>query len=105
MTKYVVCGIMLPIWEDVIVRLIGREKLRHLKGTSEQNKKWLVSWVSEVMGAHWKLPSDVIQQFPKAKHEGEGRFMFPVADCNWTIHLLITFPQGVALVTNINAKD
>lgn len=87
------------------MRLIGREKLRCLKGTGEQNEKWLRSWTSEIIGAHWKIPSDVIKQFPKAKHDGEGNFEFPVGDCYWTIHLLITFTHGVALVTNLNAKN
>lgn len=87
------------------MRLVGREKLRRLKGTGEQSEKWLRSWTSEVIDAHWKFPSDVIKQFPKAKHDGEGYFMFPVGDCDWTISLLITFTYGVALVTNINAKN
>lgn len=96
---------MLPNWEVMVVRLIGRAKLRRLKGTGEQTEKWVRSWASEVMNAHWKQPSDVVKQFPKAKHDGEGLFFFPVGECNWTIHLLITFSQGVALVTNINAEN
>ena len=89
------------------MRLIGREKLRPLSGTGEQNEKWVLNWKSEVMSAHWKLPADVMKQFPKAKRDGDGdgNFVFPVGDCNWTIHLLITFSQGVALVTKLNEKN
>lgn len=85
------------------MRLIGREKLWQRKSMSEQTEKWILNWISEVMGAHWKQPIDVISQFPKAISKGENYFMFHVE--KWTIHLLIAFPQGIAVVTDLTVKE
>ncbi len=31
--------------------------------------------------------------------------MFPVGNCNWVICLLIAFPQGIALITDLKVED
>lgn len=87
------------------MRLIGREKLHCLRGKGEQVEKWVRHWASEVTDAQWKRPADVRDQFPNAHHNGKGRFMFPVGNCKWAIHLLIAFPQGIALITDLKADD
>lgn len=87
------------------MRLIGRERLDYLKGRSEQVEKWVRSWVAEVLDAHWKQPSDVRDQFPNSRHQGENVFMFPVSDCNWVICLRIAFPQGIALIADLKVEN
>ena len=87
------------------MRLIGREKLDHLRSRGGQNEKWILSWVAEVRSAHWKYPADVTDQFPNALHGEGGFFEFPVADCRWVIQLRIAFPQGVVLITKLKAND
>lgn len=87
------------------MRLIGRERLSYLEGSGDQVEKWMMSWIAEVMAAHWKHPSDVCNQFPTAYHQGEGRFMFPLRNCNYVIYLLIAFPQGVVLITDLKVKN
>ena len=87
------------------MRLIGRTKLGRLRGRGEQTQKWLLSWAGEVMNAHWRTPADVSTQFPNALHRGSGHFEFPVSTCSWRIHLLIAFPQGVALITDLKAEN
>jgi mRNA interferase HigB len=85
------------------MRLIGKQRLACLRG--EQIEKWVRAWVAEVMSAHWKQPSDVREQFPNARHAGQGLFLFPVGNCNCVICLLIAFPQGVALITDLKVED
>lgn len=87
------------------MRLLGRERLDGLRGRSEQVEKWVRSWAAEILAAHWKRPSDVRDQFPNARDQGGGAFMFPVGNCNWVICLLIAFPQGVALITDLKVED
>lgn len=87
------------------MRLLGRERLDRLRGRSEQVEKWVRSWAAEVLDAHWKQPADVRDQFPNSRDQGEGVFMFPVGNCNWVICLLIAFPQGVALITDLKVED
>jgi len=87
------------------MRLIGLEKLSQLRDKGEQTEKWILSWIAEVRDAHWKRPVDVRNQFPKARHDGEGRFMFSVANSQWIICLLVTFQHGIALITDLKAED
>lgn len=87
------------------MRLIGREKLNCLYGAGEQAEKWVLSWVTEVMNAHWKYPADVSAQFPNVRQGNDGRMEFPVGDCKWAISLLIAFPQGIALITALKEND
>ncbi|MGU2418776.1 type II toxin-antitoxin system HigB family toxin [Burkholderia cenocepacia] len=87
------------------MRLVGRERLDHLRGTGEMIEKWVRSWTAEVVAAHWKHPSDVEDQFPNARHQGDGHFVFPVSGCDRVICLLIAFAQGIALVTDLKADN
>lgn len=87
------------------MRLLGRQQLSRLREEDERIEKWVLSWVAEIEAAHWKHPSDVIEQFPNAHHTGDYRFLFPVGNYRWAICLLIAFPQGIALITELNAKD
>lgn len=85
------------------MRLIGRERLVQLQDGGEHLQKWVCSWASEIADAHWKHASDVRSQFPAVSHQGGGQFQFRVG--KWAISLLIAFPQGVALITDLNAED
>ncbi|BAN51104.1 type II toxin-antitoxin system HigB family toxin [Metapseudomonas resinovorans] len=87
------------------MRLIGREKLASLKGIGNEIEKWVLSWIAEVTNAHWKHPADVRNQFPNAKEKGNGSFLFPVGNCDVAIQLLIAFPQGIALITDLKASE
>jgi mRNA interferase HigB len=83
------------------MRLLGRDRLTRLRGQGELVEKWIRSWVAEIMVAHWRSPLDVNNQFPSALHQGNGSFIFPVRDTGLTIGLLVVFPQGIALVTDL----
>jgi len=87
------------------MRLIGRDRLRDLQSSDEQVKKWLLNWVAEVINAQWKHHSDVVSQFPNIRKGSDGHFIFPIGNCNWAVCLLIAFPQGIALITDLEAKD
>ena len=87
------------------MRLIGRDRLKDLQSSDEQAKKWLLNWVTEVINAQWKHTSDVSSQFPSMRIGSDGHFTFPIANCKWAICLLIAFPQGIALITDLKAKD
>jgi mRNA interferase HigB len=87
------------------MRLIGREKLASLKGIGSEIEKWVRTWASEVMNAHWKHPTEVSIQFPNAKNTGNGTFIFPACNGGLTIQLLIVFPQGVALITDLKVSE
>lgn len=83
------------------MRLLGRERLVKLKGTSEAAEKWLRAWVAEILAAHWKQAADVRGQFPKAIQEGDSSFIFPVGGCECEICLIVAFPQEVAVITEL----
>lgn len=85
--------------------LLGRERLEKLRGLGEQVQKWLLSWAAEITTANWKHAADVRDQFPNVQSSGQGSFVFPVADCGWKICLLIAYPQGVALITELKIED
>lgn len=87
------------------MRLIGREKLASLKGIGSEIEKWVRTWASEVMNAHWKHPTEVSIQFPNAQNTGNGTFIFPACNGGLTIQLLIVFPQGVALITDLKVSE
>ncbi|KNH30319.1 hypothetical protein ACS77_00440 [Pseudomonas syringae] len=87
------------------MRLIGREKLTPLQGKGDRAEKWLRGWVAEIISAHWKQPADVNEQFPNSSLKGDGVFHFPVESCGVAIQLMIAFPQGVALITDLISED
>ena len=87
------------------MKLLGRERLEGLRGRSEQVQKWVLSWSAEITAANWKHSLDVKQQFPNVQSIGQGLFMFPIADCSWKICLLVAYPQGVALITELKIED
>jgi mRNA-degrading endonuclease HigB of HigAB toxin-antitoxin module len=83
------------------VRLIGRAKLVPLSEQDRDTAKWVASWIAELRDAHWKRPSDVALQFPKACQRNDGTFIFPVPRRPVGIHVLIAFSRGVALIIAI----
>lgn len=85
----------------MVMRLLGREKLPSLQMESEQIRKWISSWVSEVSHAKWKVPSDLLEQFPSAQVRDDGLFVFSVCDSGCFVELKVAFAQGVAVITAI----
>ena len=93
---------MFPNREQKHMRLIGREKLNRLKGKGTEAEKWAKAWVAEVAEAHWRRPDDVTEQFPSAQPHGHNCFLFPISNCQLAIQLRIAFPQGIALISDLN---
>jgi mRNA-degrading endonuclease HigB of HigAB toxin-antitoxin module len=87
------------------MRLIGRNVLEPLIGHEEAADQWVAHWISEIRGANWKQAVDVTNQFPNAQGSADGHFEFPVGGCQWVIQLLISFQQGIALITALKTKD
>jgi mRNA-degrading endonuclease HigB of HigAB toxin-antitoxin module len=83
------------------MRLIGRQKLQVLSKRSGDAAKWVANWTAEMRDAHWKRDSDVAGQFPRASQQGQGRFLFPVPQCQAVVHVLVLFSRGLALVLAI----
>jgi mRNA-degrading endonuclease HigB of HigAB toxin-antitoxin module len=88
-----------------MLRLIGREKLMPLRGQNQETARWVAHWSAELRDAHWKRPTDIAHQFPKAKQLGNSNFLFPIPKQKIAIHLLIAFPQGVALIIAITVFE
>lgn len=84
------------------MRLIGRDKLRQIGGDVD---RWVRSWCCEVVHAHWRRPEDVIEQFPNACARPEGDFIFPIGASDYSVRLQVAFPQGVALILEMNKID
>lgn len=87
------------------MKLLGRERLDRLRGLGGQVQKWVQSWATEVTAANWKHASEVEDQFPNARSSSQGVFVFPIAGCGWNVCLLVAFPQGVALITELKMED
>ncbi len=85
--------------------LLGRNRLEGLRGLGDQVQKWVLSWAAEITAANWKHAADVKGQFPNVQSIDQGLFVFPVRDCDWKICLLIAYPQGVALITELKIDD
>lgn len=85
------------------MRLLGREKLQTLRHSGAEIEKWMRAWMSEVLNAHWKCPSDVASQFPNVIKEGRI-FVFPVLSSAWSIDMLIAFPSETALVMALRSR-
>lgn len=87
------------------MKLLGRDKLSRLRGRGDEIEKWVRGWAAEVIAAHWKHPADIRDQFPNARHHGNGVFAFPIGQSPWTVFLQIAFTHGVALITELKAND
>lgn len=96
--------IMIPNWEQNM-RLIGREKLNRLRGRGTESEKWARAWVAEVTDAHWRQADDVTEQFPNARHQGQGCFVFPIGHCQLAIQLRVAFAQGIALISDLTTCE
>jgi mRNA-degrading endonuclease HigB of HigAB toxin-antitoxin module len=82
------------------MRVIGRE---NIQGLSEDldSRRWVRHWLAELMQAHWKRPSDVLQQFPRCKQHEGNRFEFPISNGRQAIATVFHFPLGIAFVHGI----
>jgi mRNA-degrading endonuclease HigB of HigAB toxin-antitoxin module len=86
------------------MRLLGREKLPLLQGESEHIHKWICVWVSEIGHANWKVPSELLEQYPNALATTEDTFLFSVCDSGRFLELKVAFAQGIAIITAIVKK-
>ncbi|WDH51186.1 type II toxin-antitoxin system HigB family toxin [Pseudomonas chlororaphis] len=86
------------------MRLLGREKLPPLQNESEQTRKWICVWVSEIGHAKWKLPAELLEQYPNALPTAEDTFLFSVCGSNTFLELKVAFAQGIAVITAIVKK-
>ena len=87
------------------MRLIGLAKLAPLTQRDHNAARWVTSWIAELRDAHWKRPNDVAGQFPKARQQNDGTFLFPVPRREVEIHVLIAFAQGIALIVAVRVLD
>ncbi|WP_025915609.1 type II toxin-antitoxin system HigB family toxin [Herminiimonas sp. CN] len=83
------------------MKLLGRGRLQALYGLDDQTDKWLRSWISEMSQANWKQAKDVLRQFPQARNVTDCIFQFRVGLHPQCIEVSMTFPQAVALVTDL----
>lgn len=84
------------------MRLIGRDKLKRMGGDVD---RWLRSWCSEVVHAHWRRPEDITEQYPNAQVRAEGDILFPIGASGYSVRLQVAFAQGVALILEMNKID
>lgn len=85
----------------MIMKLLGREKLPALQVENEQIRKWVSVWVSEIAHAKWKIPRDLLEQFPTVRVKDDGSFEFSVCESGSFIELRVAFAQGIAVITAI----
>lgn len=85
--------------------MIGRAKLAALGEQDREIARWIANWVAELRDAHWKRPADIAGHFPKARLQSDGTFLFPIADREFEIHVMIAFPRGIALILSIKLFD
>lgn len=88
----------------MIMRLLGREKLPLLHLEGEKVRKWISSWVSEISRASWKVPLDLIEQYPSVEMKEDGLYVFSVCESGIFLEVRIAFAQGVAVITAIVKK-
>tara|TARA_Y100000310_G_C20694819_1_gene824866 strand:+ start:2745 stop:2999 length:255 start_codon:yes stop_codon:yes gene_type:complete len=83
------------------MKLVGKNKLQNLLSSEVDQRKWLISWISEVEYASWKSTDDVLQQFPNASITEGGRVTFPTSNKNIKIHVKVAFPQCIVVVVEV----
>lgn len=86
------------------MRLLGREKLPPLQEESEQIRRWLSVWVSEVSHARWKVPAEILEQYPTAFATAEDTFLFSICESSMLLELKVAFAQGIVIITAIVKK-
>lgn len=102
------CATILPVREFYhrgVMRLIGRERLTALRALGGDVEKWMRSWLAEMTTANWKHEYDLREQFPLCSTIAANTFLFPVGGCNQAILVLVAFPQGIALITDLKMND
>jgi mRNA interferase HigB len=83
------------------MRLVGKEKLQRILRTDDSARTWICAWVAELSNATWKQPLDINRQFPNARQSDSIHFIFPISNCNREIYVQIAFPQGIAVITDV----
>lgn len=83
--------------------LLGRNRLEPVLGVQDQTDIWVRNWISALDHAHWKASADVLRQFPRAMSVASDTFLFPVAETEQGIIVLMRFPQEIALVVDLKA--
>ncbi|CNI19018.1 type II toxin-antitoxin system HigB family toxin [Yersinia enterocolitica] len=83
------------------MRLVGREKLEHLKDIDMSSKKWIEAWLGELSRAGWKSKKEVYEQFPKVITVSDDIYQFKVEGCDLFIEIMISFSHLIVLITSI----
>ncbi|BEN12989.1 hypothetical protein SMETP3_34770 [Serratia marcescens] len=83
------------------MRLVGREKLEHLKDIDMSSKRWIDTWLSELSRASWKSKKEIYEQFPKVIAVSEDVYLFKVEGCDFFIEIMISFSHLLVLITSI----
>lgn len=83
------------------MRLVGREKLDHLKDIDMSSRRWINTWLSELSRASWKSKKEIYEQFPKVIAISEDVYHFKVEGCNFFIETMISFSHLLVLITSV----
>lgn len=76
-----------------------------LNHEGEETRKWICVWISEIGHASWKLPADLVAQYPTALVSAENTFLFCVCGSRTFLELKVAFSQGIAVITAIVNKS
>jgi len=87
------------------MRLVGREKLEHLKDIDTSSKRWIDAWLYEISRAGWKSKKEIYEQFPKVIAVSEDVYQFKVEGCDLLIEIIISFSHLIVLVTSIKDNE
>ncbi|HGM5486750.1 TPA: type II toxin-antitoxin system HigB family toxin [Serratia marcescens] len=83
------------------MRLVGREKLEHLKDIDPSSRRWIDTWLSELSRAGWKSKKEIYEQFPKVINVSGDVYLFKVEGCDFYIEIMILFNHLLVLITSI----
>ena len=87
------------------MRLIGKEKLLHLKGIDDEIDTWVSAWVTEFRSASWLNPVDLEESYPRMVSLDASEFLFPVCYTNYSIKVIFCFKKSIALITEVIANE
>ncbi|HUX49283.1 MAG TPA: type II toxin-antitoxin system HigB family toxin [Spirochaetia bacterium] len=80
------------------MRIISRRTLREFFDRQPKSKPGLEAWYAEVKHAHWKSPTDVLSQFPKARIVGKDRILFDILGNRYRLVVRVNYVAGIVLI-------
>lgn len=91
--------------QDLIMLLLGKNRLVPLMGLDDQTDIWVRGWVYELDNAHWKTSSEILRKFTRAVNVSNDTFLFPVGETGQGIVVVMQFPKEIALVVGLRANS